>query len=173
MISIEVATDRFLSAHGNTLRDNESETIPVPVRRAGQVELLIMVYHASARAGRPPAVSPPHAAARIHALTGAILAFAPCTPASLGITRPGDRPWPPRTEMVPGANVVELSRRMRRRLSDISPTLYAAFAARSPTAPVRGLAREFYHLIRELVLPEVSPFYDQAAREFFDYLRSA
>jgi hypothetical protein len=173
VISIERASDSFLRAHGGSLADHESETIPVPVRRDGQVELLIMIYRMTPTPGRPPSPSPPHRAARIHALTGDILAFGPRTPAQLGITDPGARPWPAPTEMVQGANLVDLVQRMRPRLSELSPTLYAAFAARAPVAAVGVSAREFYHLIKELVPPPVSPFYDQAAREFFEYLRRA
>lgn len=173
MISIERASQSFLQAYGSRLADNESETIPVPVRREGKVELLIMIYRMTPTPGQPPSPSPPHAAARIHSLTAAILSFGPTTPAQLGIRNPSDRPWPAPTEMVPGARVFQLTSRMRPRLNDLSLSVYAAFASRAPIATVRSNAREFFHLMKELVPPPVSPFYDQAAREFFDYLRSA
>jgi hypothetical protein len=104
--------------------------------------------------------------------TGHVIKLWPTTAQELGIKSSGD---PIEGVTGPVKLTPEQYAAKRDRLLELSSRVWSAFAAKRPADEegIRPLLEEYWALFGETVLPEVAPFYLEAASEFFVWLRSA
>jgi hypothetical protein len=156
------------AAASKALPDELAETLPVPIRVNGVVELLIMFYRETGPPGQRT-VNPPDYAMRLDPFTGKVIRLWSCEPEDLGIVDPNA--FVEGVGVRPAMGWKEFTT-MRKRFLAISPLVWQAWAGGSAgnDPATRELAREYRDLFRAITVGRVAPFYVQAAAPFFSWL---
>jgi hypothetical protein len=173
------ASTHFMSAHDlkkiatktaeEVLPDEDAQSLPFAHKDPKYGMVVMILYY---RESGPPSkrvVNPPHHAMYLDPATGKVLRFWAATPDELGIETPvKPAAGPSARQGMPWQELFE----KRQRFLDISPAVWEAFASGASQVPgeTRAMLHDYRNLLFEITKPEVTPFYLEAAPDFFGWL---
>jgi hypothetical protein len=145
-------------------------TLPIATMSEGKLRVVILYYKEISRPGTDKKMYPPHHIMVLDPSSGEIIKFEECKPKDFGIDRKPDQ-----AEMGDGLDPKmpgDEFQTKKRRLLEISPSVWEAFASGSTSVDGKSLAtvKEYDEIFKRIAKKPLLPYYHAVATDFFEWL---
>lgn len=157
---------------GERVSEQSRQSLPVPVRYDGKVQVAFMYAPTLARP-TGSRMAPPHAIAWLDPASGALVSVASVSPGDFG-QQHGPTEFMGEFKLPPGLTGDQYLV-LRKRLFQLYDLLFPAWAANPSTqghALLQGAAHEFLQIFGQIGEPPLLPYYHALGTEYFQWVRA-